>query len=176
MLHITDDRSALLKYYEIVEDYDRALLLDAAAKDSHFSTPKEAHAAFLGLVQWFACHLHPTSSKAPIVMLRGSVAHMYDLMVKQGEYDGFCKRYFGAVIRRHDVNTEVLHELNNMDAVPFMLSRISSAFQEDCVEALQSWVADRREPQILFYSSTDQPLTETCYVYPHEKGRFKSTA
>lgn len=176
MPHISDNHSALLKFWEINSDYDYIPLLAFALTHKHFETQKEAYGALLGLEQWFACHLHPTTSKAPMVMLRGPVALMYDTMVKHGDYNTFCQRYFGTLIKRHDIDIEKLHELNNTKAVQAMLERISSAFKEDCVEALQNWVADRRQPQILFYSSVDKPLTETCYLHPHEEGRFKSTA
>lgn len=176
MLHISDESSALLKFLEINSDYDYIPLLNYALKHNHFASDKEAHRALVGLQQWMACHLHPANSQAPMLMLRGPVALMYDVMVKHGNYEGFCHRYFGTEIKRHDVNIEKLSELTDMKAVLLMLERISSAFREDCVEALQEWVADRRQPQILFYSSTDKPLIETCYLYPKEEGRIKSAA
>ena len=176
MLHISDESSALSKYWEINSDYNYIPLLAFALKHKHFATEKEAHCALKGLQQWHACHLHPTTSQAPMVMLRGPIALMYDTMVKHGDYDRFCLRYFGTTIERHDVNIERLHELSNMDAVPFMLIRISQAFGEDCVPALQEWVADRRDPQILFYTSTNILTAEPNPPPAEEAGHFKSTA
>ena len=168
MPYVQDEFVAYLKYQEIKDDFDSLGLLAFAVQGKHFATESEARDALDGLEQWLACHLHPTDAKSPMVMLRSPVALMFDVMVLSGQYEGFCRRYFGAPIKRHNVDVKMRNDLTNQDAVPFMLTRIQSAFGDECATALQAWISDP-QPQMLFVTSTDKPLAETCYLVPVEK-------
>ncbi len=166
MPFVNDNTAALLKYWEIKNDFNHSSLLAHVKK--RFTTEKEAHEALDGLLQWLACHLQPSEAKTPMVMLRGPVALMFDIMVEYGQYEGFCCRYFGTQIKRNNLNTELHSDLVNEDAVHFMLVRIQSAFGKNCVSALSEWIAES-QPQILFFTTNDKPFEEVTYLLPREE-------
>lgn len=160
MTDVKKESPELVTYWGM-GDYDQAPLLNFAVTLEYFVDTREAYNALKGLMQWIACHVQPASLDAPMVMLRGPIAVMYEVMVLHGNYEDFCRRYLRAEIIRHDIDNAEFNKLIDTNAVLLMRERIEAAYEKELVEELEIWIHDRRQPpQILFYTSVMKLLTE----------------